>query len=182
MFPYHKMIFYSIRYYFRLAVGCSAYGIHFSAKFVNFDIFTVVAIKEAAVFTIILMIIPFFKRVSWQNLNLSFKCKGNNWIFISTYCKSYFNFNLKGKRVPSVLTIYFISGLLALLFFVIPPEQTAAQIMIFVLCQGFMVGVFYMIGTYTQDVFSTDIRGTTFNFLDCVSKVYLYQFKYLRYL
>ena len=76
-----------------------------------------------------------------------------------------------------MLTIYFISGLLALLFFVIPPEQTAAQIMIFVLCQGFMVGVFYMIGTYTQDVFSTDIRGTTFNFLDCVSKVYLYQFK-----
>ena len=64
VFPYHKMIFYSIRYYFRLAVGCSAYGIHFSAKFVNFDIFTVVAIKEAAVFTIILMIIPFFKRVS----------------------------------------------------------------------------------------------------------------------
>ena len=76
-----------------------------------------------------------------------------------------------------MLTIYFISGLLALLFFVIPPEQTAAQIMIFVLCQGFMVGVFYMIGTYTQDVFSTDIRGTTFNFLDCVSKVYLNQFK-----
>ena len=81
--------------------------------------------------------------------------------------------------MPSVLTIYFISGVLALLFFVIPSDQTAAQIMIFVLCQGFMVGVFYMIGTYTQDVFSTDIRGTTFNFLDCVSKVYLYQFKLL---
>ena len=76
MFPYHKMIFYLIRYYFRLAVGCSAYGIHFSAKFVNFDIFTVVAIKEVSVFTIILMIIPFFKRVSWQNWNLSFKCTG----------------------------------------------------------------------------------------------------------
>ena len=53
------MIFNFIRCYFRLAVGCSAYGIHFSAKFVNFDIFTVVAIKEAAVFVIILMIIPF---------------------------------------------------------------------------------------------------------------------------
>ena len=80
-----------------------------------------------------------------------------------------------------MLTIYFISGVLALLFFVIPSDQTAAQIMIFVLCQGFMVGVFYMIGTYTQDVFSTDIRGTAFNFLDCVSKVYLYQFKLLSY-
>ena len=97
------------------------------------------------------------------------------------YRKLYFNFNLKGKRVPSVLTIYFISGVLALLFFVIPSDQTAAQIIIFVLCQGFMVGVFYMIGTYTQDVFSTDIRGTTFNFLDSVSKVYLYQFKLLSY-
>jgi len=121
-----------------LAVGCSAYGIHFSAKFVNFDIFTVAAIKEAAVFAIILLIVPFFKR---------------------------------GKRVPSVLSIYLVSGTLALIFYFIPSGQVALQVTVFVLCQGFMVGVFYMIGTYTQDVFSTDIRGTTFNFLDCMSKL-----------
>ena len=58
--PWHCKIFF---YYYRFAVGCSAYGIHFSAKFVNFDIFTVAAIKEAAVFAIILLIVPFFKRV-----------------------------------------------------------------------------------------------------------------------
>jgi OCT family organic cation transporter-like MFS transporter 4/5 len=121
-----------------LAVGCSAYGIHFSAKFVNFDIFTVAVIKEAAVFAIILLIVPFFKR---------------------------------GKRVPSVLSIYIVSGSLALIFYFIPSGQVVLQVLVFVLCQGFMVGVFMMIGTYTQDVFSTDIRGTTFNFLDCVSKL-----------
>ena len=49
----------------RLAVGCSAYGIHFSAKFVNFDMFTVGAIKEFAVFAIILLFVPFFKRVRY---------------------------------------------------------------------------------------------------------------------
>ena len=73
--------------------------------------------------------------------------------------------------MPSVLSIYIISGSLALLFYLIPSGQVAVQVTVFVLCQGFMVGVFYMIGTYTQDVFSTDIRGTTFNFLDCMSKV-----------
>ena len=70
-----------------------------------------------------------------------------------------------------MLTIYLVSGGLALLFYVIPSDQVAVQVSVFVICQGFMVGVFYMIGTYTQDVFSTDIRGTTFNFLDCMSKV-----------
>ena len=62
-------------YHFRFAVGISAYGIHFSSKFVNFNIFGVAAIKEAAAFVIILLIVPFFKMVrdiiilsvwSWQ--------------------------------------------------------------------------------------------------------------------
>ena len=77
----------------------------------------------------------------------------------------------QGKRVPSVLSIYLVSGSLALLLYFIPSGQVAIQVTVFVLCQGFLVGVFYMIGTYTQDVFSTDIRGTTFNLLDCMSKV-----------
>ena len=50
----------------RLAVGCSAYGINFTAKFVNFNMFTVGAIKEFAVFAIILLIVPFFKRVRYD--------------------------------------------------------------------------------------------------------------------
>ena len=48
-------------YNFRFAVGISAYGIHFSSKFVNFNIFGVAAIKEAAAFVIILLIVPLFK-------------------------------------------------------------------------------------------------------------------------
>ena len=72
-----------------------------------------------------------------------------------------------------MLSIYFISGIVALLFYFIPSGQVAIQVVVFVLCQGFMIGVYCMMGTYTQDVFSTDIRGTTFSFLDCVSKVTL---------
>ena len=75
--------------------------------------------------------------------------------------------------MPSVLAVYLVSGGLAILFSIIPSDQVALQVFIFVICQGFMVAVFYMIGTYTQDVFSTDVRGSTFNFLDCVSKVSL---------
>ena len=73
--------------------------------------------------------------------------------------------------MPSVLSIYLVSGSLGLLFYLIPSDEVAVQVIVVVLCQGFMVGGFYMIITYAQDVFSTDIRGTTFNFLDCMSKV-----------
>merc|ERR1712150_325665 len=99
---------------------------------------SVAAIKETTAFVIIVLIVPFFKRV---------------------------------KRITSVLTVYLVGGVMAILFYVIPPDHTTAQVTVFVLCQGFMLGLFYVIGTYTQDVFSTDIRGTTFNFLDCMSKI-----------
>ena len=55
--------FFYIIIYFRFAVGISAYGIHFSSKFVNFNIFAVAAIKEATAFVVILLIVPFFKMV-----------------------------------------------------------------------------------------------------------------------
>ena len=48
----------------RLAVGCGAYGIHFSAKFIHWDIFSVTAMKEAAIITITILIVPIFKMVS----------------------------------------------------------------------------------------------------------------------
>ena len=81
---------------------------------------------------------------------------------------------LQGKRVPSVLCVYWIAGILAVLFYVIPSDETVIQVVVFVLCQAFMLGLFYVIGTYTQDVFSTDIRATTFNFLEGISKVHSY--------
>ena len=68
--------------------------------------------------------------------------------------------------------MYWIGGTLAVIFYAIPSDQTIIQVVIFVLCQGFMLGLFYVIGTYTQEVFSTDIRATTFNFLEGISKVF----------
>jgi len=45
------------------AVGCSAYGIHFSVKFIQFDIFITTAIKEVVVIVVILSLIPVYERV-----------------------------------------------------------------------------------------------------------------------
>ena len=73
--------------------------------------------------------------------------------------------------------MYWIAGILAVLFYVIPSDETVIQVVVFVLCQAFMLGLFYVIGTYTQDVFSTDIRATTFNVLEGISKVYSYDNK-----
>ena len=41
----------------------------------------------------------------------------------------------------------------------------------FQLAQGLIVGDFFLVDTYAPDVFSTDVRNFTFNFLDGVSKV-----------
>ena len=86
------------------------------------------------------------------------------------------NYDFQGKRVPSVLSVYWIGGTLAVIFYAIPPDQTTVQVVVFVLCQAFMLGLFYVIGTYTQDVFSTDIRATTFNILEGISKVTMFQY------
>jgi hypothetical protein len=47
-----------------LVVGCSAYGIHFSAKFVAYNIFVTTAVKEVIVIVTILILIPIYERVS----------------------------------------------------------------------------------------------------------------------
>ena len=39
------------------------------------------------------------------------------------------------------------------------------------LAQGLMIGNFFMLDTYTPDVFSTDVRNVTFSLLDGFSKV-----------
>ena len=44
-------------------VGMSAYGIHFSVKLVDFDIFTINIIKEIAIIITILSLIPIYIKV-----------------------------------------------------------------------------------------------------------------------
>ena len=46
------------------AVGSSAYGIHFSTKFVAYNIFVTTAIKEVVIIVTILILIPIYERVS----------------------------------------------------------------------------------------------------------------------
>lgn len=45
-----------------LAVGMVAYGIHFSVKLVDFNIFAISALKEVVVIAVILCVVPVFKR------------------------------------------------------------------------------------------------------------------------
>ena len=47
-----------------ICVGMSAYGIHFSVKLVEMNMFAVSAIKEVAVFVIIIVLIPVYNRVN----------------------------------------------------------------------------------------------------------------------
>jgi hypothetical protein len=49
------------------AVGCGSYGIHFSIKLVNFDIFVATVIKEIVVAVFILCLIPIYKRVTHKH-------------------------------------------------------------------------------------------------------------------
>lgn len=71
----------------------------------------------------------------------------------------------------SVMAAYVVSGVLAILFLVVPEENAVGRGVIFIICQSMMLAAFYMIDTYTQDVFSTDVRNSTFNLLDSIGKV-----------
>ena len=46
------------------AVGCGSYGIHFSVKLVNFNIFIITVIKELVVGVTIILLVPLYGRVS----------------------------------------------------------------------------------------------------------------------
>jgi hypothetical protein len=54
------------------AVGCGSYGIHFSVKLVNFNIFIITAIKELVVGVTIILLVPLYGRVSEITLSTSF--------------------------------------------------------------------------------------------------------------
>lgn len=121
-----------------IAVGIGSYGIHFSVKLVDYDIFTVSAVKEVVIFVIILILMPIFKRV---------------------------------RRTWCLLICYILAGLAGLSFLLIQESKQAVKVVIFVLTQGLIVGNFYLVDTYSPDVFSTDIRNFTFSFLDSISKI-----------
>ena len=59
------------------SVGCGSYGMHFSIKLVNFDVFVVTVIKELVVGATILMLIPLYKKVKHLSFFLSFFLAAN---------------------------------------------------------------------------------------------------------
>jgi len=121
-----------------IAVGTSSYGVHFSVNLVQYDIFTVTAIKELAAIVLLILGTFIYKRV---------------------------------KHIPCTIAWYSLGGSFGILYYLLPEIEVTARIVVFCLCQATILACFYMIDTYTQDVFSTDVRNFTFNVLDSISKL-----------
>ena len=66
---------------------------------------------------------------------------------------------------------YWTSGLLCIIYFLIPAEVMVAKVILFGIIQAVMNSCFYMVNAYSMDIFSTDIRQFSFNILDSGSKV-----------
>jgi hypothetical protein len=64
-----------------------------------------------------------------------------------------------------------MGGLIGISFLLLPADATTARVILYILCQAIMSGDFYLVDTYTPDLFSTDTRNFAFSFLDAVSKV-----------
>jgi len=69
--------------------------------------------------------------------------------------------------------VYCISGLLGISFLFLPLEPVVWRVLVFMAAQAFVVSSFFLLDTYTPEVFSTDTRNFSFSFLDSVSKVKL---------
>ena len=145
-----------------IATGMSSYGIHFSVKLVYFDLFTVVVLKEAAIIISILLSMWIFERV---NLYLIYCIMDTNII-------TNISIHTQIHRTTCLTVSYMMSGLITISYFLVPIKHGIIRIIIFVLSQAMIVADFYMVDTYTQDIFSTDIRQSTFNILDSLSKVF----------
>ena len=75
------------------------------------------------------------------------------------------------KHIPCTIAWYSLGGSFGILYYLLPETEVTARMVVFCLCQATILACFYMIDTYTQDVFSTDVRNLTFNVLDSISKV-----------
>ncbi len=69
------------------------------------------------------------------------------------------------------MIFYIVGGLIGISFLLLPADATTARVILYILCQAIMSGDFYLVDTYTPDMFSTDTRNFAFSFLDAVSKV-----------
>ena len=70
------------------------------------------------------------------------------------------------------LILFFnVAGFLGIGGYFIPTDAVTASVVVYILCQAFMIGNFYLVIAYTPDLFSTDTRNFAFAFLDAVSKV-----------
>lgn len=70
-----------------------------------------------------------------------------------------------------LILFYSLAGILGIGFYFIPSEAVTASVVVYLVCQAFMIGNFYLVIAYTPDLFSTDTRNFAFSFLDAISKV-----------
>ena len=80
-------------------------------------------------------------------------------------------FYLQSNRALCIMIFYIVGGLLGISFLLLPYDATTTRVILYVLCQAIMSGDFYLVDTYTPDMFSTDTRNFAFSLLDAISKV-----------
>ena len=66
---------------------------------------------------------------------------------------------------------YLVAGFLGVSFLLVPADDATSRVVLYILCQAVMSGDFYLVDTYTPDMFSTDTRNFAFSLLDAISKV-----------
>ena len=69
------------------------------------------------------------------------------------------------------MVFYLVAGFLGVSFLLVPADDATSRVVLYILCQAVMSGDFYLVDTYTPDMFSTDTRNFAFSLLDAISKV-----------
>ena len=87
-------------------------------------------------------------------------------------------FFLQCRRTILLPCGFFVAGVLGLTFLVDLGYATAASVIIFVTLYAVIVTNFFLLDTYTPEVFSTDSRNFSFALLDSISKVMHYYYKH----
>lgn len=141
------------------APGVVYYGMSFAVNMVDFDIFLVTGIKPILSAAFIFGIVPIYQKVI------------NYFHIQKIFIQCNFKFYLQIPRTITLFIVFFISGLAAIGFIIVPTDYTIARLVLYTISHCICSVAFYLIATYTPEVFSTDVRNLSYNILDGISKV-----------
>ncbi|TRY73794.1 hypothetical protein TCAL_07768 [Tigriopus californicus] len=119
------------------AIGMASYGIHFSAKLVAFDIFSLTIIKEATVIVTIGVLVAFYAEM---------------------------------RRTITLFLLCGLSGGFCIAFLFLDESLSLTRGIWLIVCQALITSNFFLLNTYTAEVFSTDVRNSVFSLIESFGK------------